>query len=224
MKARPRAARGQGDALREEILVAAERLLVETASEDAVSIRAVAEAVGVTPPSIYRHFPDKAHLLFEVCARSFERFSMALGEATSGKDPVEDFRRLAHAYVAFGLEHPEHYRIMFMNRSENTPPDFALRMLADDSGFRRALDAMEAADADGLVNPDMAGAAPLELALLLWASVHGLTSLLIARPEAPWPEVEQAVDRLIDVTTRGVFGGPRAGPRARATPARGTRR
>jgi AcrR family transcriptional regulator len=49
---RHRARRGEGDRLREEILAAAERLLLETGDESAVSIRAVADAVGVTPPSI----------------------------------------------------------------------------------------------------------------------------------------------------------------------------
>ena len=47
---RSRSPRGQGEQLREEILEAAQSLLMETASEDAVSIRAVADAVGVTPP------------------------------------------------------------------------------------------------------------------------------------------------------------------------------
>ena len=78
---RPRARKGQGDLLRTDILEAAERLLLETGSEDAVSIRAVADATGVTPPSIYRHFRDKQHLLFEVCARQMDRTRFA---ATSG--------------------------------------------------------------------------------------------------------------------------------------------
>ena len=60
---RTRARRGEGERLREEILDAAERLLIETGNRDAVSIRAVAEAVGVTPPSIYLHFADKTELL-----------------------------------------------------------------------------------------------------------------------------------------------------------------
>jgi len=75
---RTRARRGEGDLLRDEILTAAERLLVETGNEDSVSIRAIAEAVGVTPPSIYLHFPDKETLLFAVCERQFAIFREAL--------------------------------------------------------------------------------------------------------------------------------------------------
>jgi len=64
---RRRAPRGQGRKLREEILAAAERLLRETGDQEAVSIRAVADAVGVTPPSIYLHFADKTDLIFAIC-------------------------------------------------------------------------------------------------------------------------------------------------------------
>ena len=66
--ARVRARRGEGDKLREEILVAVSDLLDETNDESAVSIRAIADRVGVTPPSIYRHFEDKEAMLAR-CAR-----------------------------------------------------------------------------------------------------------------------------------------------------------
>ena len=55
---RRRARRGEGERLREEILVAARELLAETNDADAVSVRAVAERVGVSTPSIYLHYAD----------------------------------------------------------------------------------------------------------------------------------------------------------------------
>ena len=66
---RRRAPRGSGDLLRDEILDAATQLLLDTGHAKAVSIRSVAERVGVTPPSIYLHFQDKDALLDAVCAR-----------------------------------------------------------------------------------------------------------------------------------------------------------
>ena len=65
-KPRRRASRGAGEQLRGEIVTAAKQLLADSASADAVSIRAVADAVGVTPPSIYLHFADKDALLAAV--------------------------------------------------------------------------------------------------------------------------------------------------------------
>ena len=49
---RSRAPRGFGDRLRDEILDAATELLLDTGHARSVSIRSVAQRVGVTPPSI----------------------------------------------------------------------------------------------------------------------------------------------------------------------------
>jgi AcrR family transcriptional regulator len=46
-----------------------------------VSIRAVAEAVGVTPPSIYLHFADKNELIFAICERCMDELDRATSEA-----------------------------------------------------------------------------------------------------------------------------------------------
>ena len=84
---RRRNPKGQGEQLHGEILDAAEQLLLETQSVEAVSIRAVADKVGVTPPSIYRHFPDKTHLLFEVCDRLFDGLNDAVAAVTTALTP-----------------------------------------------------------------------------------------------------------------------------------------
>ena len=108
---RQRARRGEGDRLRGEILAAAEDLLVETADESAVSIRAIAERVGVTAPSIYRHFADKDTLILSVVESVFGRLDAALEAAAAGAaDPFDEIMRKGRAYVDFGLAHPEHYR------------------------------------------------------------------------------------------------------------------
>ena len=59
--------------MRDEILNAATDILLNTGHAKAMSIRSVAERVGVTPPSIYLHFQDKDTLLDAVCARYFDK-------------------------------------------------------------------------------------------------------------------------------------------------------
>ena len=190
---RPAPARARATSSATDILEAAERLLLETGSEDAVSIRAVADATGVTPPSIYRHFTDKQHLLFEVCARQFDRLDDVIEAACAGiDDPLEAMRARGRAYVRFGVEHPEHYRIMFMGPAYATPDDWNDLL------------------AIGLVRPPHRRAAgrrrrgpgarrrprrsSVDTALHVWANIHGLTSLLVARPTMPWPDLERFVD------------------------------
>jgi AcrR family transcriptional regulator len=188
---RPRARKGEGAALRDEILAATERLLLETGSADAVSIRAVAERVGVTPPSIYRHFADKKDLIFEVCARHFASFDSFVTAASAGiEDPVERLRAMGLAYMRFGLANPEPYRIMFMTRTDETPEEYKGVALRDNAAFEQVLRcAQECVDA-GRFRPELTDAYALTIGF--WARVHGLTSLLVVKPQFPWPKDREA--------------------------------
>ena len=198
---RPRSPKGQGDLLHDEILEAAEALLLETGSEEAVSIRAVADRVGVTPPSIYRHFTDKSTLLFEVCDRQFARFHEYLDAKRSGHaDPVEAVKAIGRAYVEFGLTYPEHYRIMFMGRSDHTPEQYEDHVLADQASFMALVGAVQECVDAGRLDRDA-----FEAATIMWTAVHGLTSLLIAKPNFPWPPVARLVESALDVIGGGIF-------------------
>jgi AcrR family transcriptional regulator len=80
--------RGLGDQLREEILDATIELLLQTGQAKAVSIRSVAQRVGVTSPSIYLHFAEKDALLDAVCARYFEKLDAEMQRAAVGEQLV----------------------------------------------------------------------------------------------------------------------------------------
>jgi AcrR family transcriptional regulator len=196
---RSRAKRGEGDKLREQILDAADRLLLETGDEDAVSIRAVADAVGVTPPSIYLHFKDKDELLFAVCEKQFARFDEVIEQASSeSDDPFESLMLRGRAYVQFGLENPEHYRIMFMRKPENTPAGYQDEILRNMGAFDHLVAAVHRCVETGVLHGD-----PFDLSIALWAAVHGITSLLLSKPDFPWPNRETMVDRVLSILVRG---------------------
>jgi AcrR family transcriptional regulator len=178
--------------LRDEILVAAERLLLETGDESAVSIRAIADAVGVTPPSIYLHFADKTDLIFAVCERQYARLDAYTDEMLG--DETHPGRRLnirGRAYVHFGLENPEQYRILFMGRPDSAPEQFVDERVAGLAAFDHLVAEVRNCVAAGLFEGDA-----FVIACGLWAKVHGLTSLLISKPEFPWPPLEVLLDGL----------------------------
>ncbi len=104
---RRRASRGSGEQLREEIIAATKDLLAESASSDAVSIRAVADAVGVTSPSIYLHFADKDALIEAVVADVFAELDAAMVAAGNAVElPLAKLRAYGLAYVKFAVAHP----------------------------------------------------------------------------------------------------------------------
>ncbi len=188
---RHRAARGQGEALRGEILAAARDLLAETGNQEAVSVRAVAQRVGVTTPSIYLHFKDKDDLLDAVCAEVFEALAVALAEASaSHDDPLERLFAQGKAYVRFALEKPEHYRLAFMISGEPRNVDDVL----SDNCFVQLLGTVQECIDAGILP---AGPGQLQLGLDLWSAAHGLASLLIYKPWFPWGEVDEAVERVL---------------------------
>jgi len=199
---RARARRGEGARLREEILAAATRLLAETDDEEAVSIRAVAEAVGVTPPSIYLHFADKTELIYAICEELFRRLDHEMAAAAAGvDDPLEELRRRGRAYVRFGLENAEAYRVLFMHHKDEIPETVDPRSWATRPRSCTWSRWCSAADT-GVLRP----ADPMQLAVGLWVLVHGITSLLISLPGFPWPEEpERLVDLLVDDHLQGLL-------------------
>ena len=198
---RPRARRGEGERLREEILDATSKLLVATGDHEAVNIRSVADAVGVTPPSIYLHFADKAALIKAVCGRHFRSLEQYIEEAVAGAaDASEQLRLRGRAYVRFGLEHPEQYRILFMSKQDavlDTHPDEELLAAC---GFTALVDnVVRAAEAGAIDAPD-----PVLVATGFWTVVHGITSLAISIPHYPIVGLDVLVDHLLDVHRRGL--------------------
>jgi AcrR family transcriptional regulator len=203
---RHRARRGEGGRLREEILAAGTRLLLETGDEEAVSIRAVAQAVGVTPPSIYLHFADKTELIYAICEELFRKLDDEMAAAAAGAaDPLEALRRRGRAYVRFGLENAEAYRVLFMHHKDEIPQTVDPKELGDSAAFMHLVEAVQRCLDQGVLRP----ANPMQLAVGLWVLVHGLTSLLISLPGFPWPaEPEQLVDRLVADHLHGLLPRP----------------
>ena len=183
---RSRARKGEGRLLRDEILAATEKLLLDTGSAEAVSIRAVADAVGVTPPSIYRHFPDKTTLIYEVCARYFAQLDAEIDAAVEGiEHPMDALKARGTAYIEFGRNNPEPYRIMFMVRPEQGPADTAQEeWIRESRTFQEVVANVQACIDIGAFRPDYDDA--LLATLGFWARVHGLTSLMVSKPSLPW--------------------------------------
>lgn len=203
-----RARRGEGDRTREAILEAADRLLLRSGSEEAVSVRAVADAVGLTPPTIYRYFDDKDHLLFEVCAEHFDRLDreVVAPVVAAVADPVEALRRIAHAYVRFGLEDPEHYRIMFMGHADHTPEQYDDHQILATGCFGSVIDLVQRAVDEGRLRAGEGG--PTVLAFVLWSAVHGLVATRVAKPNMPAPPVDVLVEAIVDAFLHGASADP----------------
>ncbi|GFH34444.1 TetR/AcrR family transcriptional regulator [Streptomyces pacificus] len=173
---RKRARPGEGARLRTELLAAAERIL-DAEGEDAVTVRGVAAAVGVTTPSVYLHFASRLELLHAVCLGVWDELGRCMSDAASDvDDPFSALHRRCVTYIAFGLEHPLRYRLVMNGRATE-----ASRQVAADC-FRYLAEAVEPCVAAGALRGDVG-----ELTRALCAGLHGAVALLAPQPPEMWP-------------------------------------
>ena len=191
---RKRASRGSGELLREEIIAATKELLAKSANSDAVSIRAVADAVGVTPPSIYLHFADKDALIEAVCADVFAELDVAMVTAGAQEDaPIRKLCAYGLAYVQFAIEHPEHYRLATMERHGTGEGMSSLDEVIADASFAHFMAVVSECMETGI----FAKADPVPITIELWSAAHGVASLMVAKPFLPWGEKMAFANRVL---------------------------
>jgi AcrR family transcriptional regulator len=129
VRPRQRNRRGQGALLRDDIVQAASTLLEQTGQEEAVTLRAVARAAGITAPSIYPHFRDPDEIKLAVVRRTFSTLAEVLRSASAQQaQPVPALYAVCRAYLDFAAEHPHLYRVLFeRHRREAVEPGAAPR-------------------------------------------------------------------------------------------------
>jgi AcrR family transcriptional regulator len=190
----PRKAKGAGAERREEILAAALRLFGEYGLYG-VSTRHIAQAVGVSQPTLYAYFASKDEIAAELHARAFRELEARLKLGVRDVDTLEAVAASLRIYIDFGLENPDAYRVAFM--IEGPHGRVAVAGPADESDVsvpgHTAFDIRRRMIADLHARGLGAGDDPERMAQSIWAGMHGLVSLLIARPGFPWAEREALV-------------------------------
>jgi AcrR family transcriptional regulator len=163
--------------VRRKILDAARELFASEGYER-VTMRRIAEAIEYSPTTIYHHYEDKDDLVKALCDEDFGKLFLTLSAAPMPADPIEVIRRLGLAYCQFGLDHPNHYRFMFM-----TPHEESQKVEPDDPGSR-SFEVLRSAVVRAIEAGRLRREDPDLVAQVLWASIHGAVALLITtRPD-----------------------------------------
>jgi AcrR family transcriptional regulator len=150
--------------------------LIERAAEllarrEPVTLRGLAQAVGVSTMAVYTHFGGMPGLWRAVRQEGFTRLTQRLATVGQTEDPVRDLAALGAAYVTNALSHPHLYRVMFDAVTDLEDPDAAA------APFRRLVDAAQRARQLGRSS---VGADPESVATSLWAAGHGVTTLVLS--------------------------------------------
>jgi len=155
-------------------IVAAARELLEQEGAAALTMRRLAERLGIRAPSLYKHLPDKAGVEAAIIATGFEDTATALEAALeaaldAGAEPLA---ALAAAYRAFALAHPHLYRLM------------------TDQPLQR--DRLPAGVEDRAAAPLLRAAGDPDRARAVWAFAHGMIMLELAGRFPPGADLDAA--------------------------------
>ncbi len=193
---------------RDKILDAARELFV-TEGYEGVSMRRVAEKIEYSPTAIYVHFADKNELFRELCHQDYARLAEVFQGSAMPLDPVERLKQIGRTYIEFGTHYPNHYKFMFMTphppveldddmREERGNPEvdayaflkWAVQEVINAGRFR-----------EELVDAEL-------VSQTVWAAVHGVISLNIAKCKDDWVDwrpVEDRAETMLDVIMRGLL-------------------
>lgn len=192
---KPRSSYHHGD-LPRAMLAEAIRV-IQRQGIDALTLRGVGHRLGVSRTALYRHFASKDALLQAVASEGFRMLQHELQAAwQGGGQSREGFDAMGRAYVRFAVRHPSHYRVMFgsaLRAGEALPKP---QSGGDGDAFGTLVRALTAQQQAGLVRSDD----PQQLALYVWAVVHGVAMLaldgILRTPEDVGALTELAIAKL----------------------------
>jgi AcrR family transcriptional regulator len=169
--------------LREVILDASSAILHEHGLQG-LSAREIARRIEYSPGTLYNIFENLDDIVLTIEGRMLDGLAAALAVLPSDADPKTDVRNLAHAYLAYSHANPKLWNLLFEHHlpaGRDVP-----------AWYKAKLDGL-LARVERAVRPLLPGAsedAVKRSARVLWAGVHGITSLSTA-------------DKLANVTSEG---------------------
>ena len=200
VRRKPARAYHHGD-LKAALVTAATEILRRDGPE-ALTLRAVAGAAGVSATATYRHFADRRQLMAAVAQAGFQALGRHMQERmlAAFANPRQALRQMAVAYVAFGREHPAEYRVMFGAEVANTEDLPELRETGR-GVLNGVAQAMAGLQNGGLVRPGD----PMMMATATWSLLHGLVMLsLDGQIEGMVPSVDALVHEATEIMMFGM--------------------
>ena len=180
--------------LHNALLQAAEALLEEK-GVGGVSLREVAKVAGVSHTAPYRHFKDKNALLAALGTLGYQRLALAMEQCVTDHPdaPLAQLTQASHAYVALATRHPQMTNLMFGGVLQ--PGDWTEELVEESS---RAFEGLMAIIRNGQQEGLYVEKETLEIALLVWSTVHGFSMLCSAGHLRDVADDQDKIDYMVD--------------------------
>ncbi|SIR24851.1 transcriptional regulator, TetR family [Rhizobium sp. RU20A] len=165
-----------------------------------LSMRGLADALGMTAGALYRYYPSKQELIVDFCRDAITDLQNRFGEIDrTMQDPLSAIRSMMKAYSGFGLEDRDRFRMLFLENDQGvTSP-----LMQDEATmlpYRQLAGQVAKAAAAGLIV-----AADTERSTqIIWAGVHGIVTLASTFNDFDFGNVDQLVDEMIELFISGL--------------------
>ena len=177
-------------------LIGIARRLVEASGPDALTMGAVAARAGIKPPSLYKHFADRAALLKAVEIGVLIDLEAWLRQETRGDSPKVRLVAMANAYRRFALAAPNRYKAIYSGNAFNDPEIREACMFS-------ARPLFEELAAAGVAEPRM-----LPLSRTMVALLHGFVLMEIGNAFQLGGSIEEAFASSLDTILREIDTPP----------------
>ena len=171
-------------------------------------MRRIAAEVGVSPTALYVYFPDKEAIMRAIAEATFEQLLAALEQSQDmALSPLDRFRAGLLTYIRFGLSRPDEYRLTFVAwLPPGVGPDNCETgdIVAADLSFDVLRRGVAELQEHGIFS---AGDVKLR-AEAAWASLHGVTALLLDRAGAIESPHDALIGAVIDMTIDAMRATP----------------
>lgn len=158
--------------MKQKIIACARDIYLEQGYNN-FSMRKVAACAGISATAIYRHFPNKESLLFNILLTGFRLFASYLKRCETEATAFRRLQKSSHEYMNFALENPGFYEMMFMTSTQITGLKNLNQKGAEEMQATYLYHHQLVLDCH-FKDQDIE-----QLAAALWAFVHGMVSLYL---------------------------------------------
>lgn len=186
----------------EQTLLATARHILSEDGVDGLSMRKLADRVGVSRTAPYHHFKDKNALLCQIAIEGFEHQKQLMSQIETEQSTLSDrdlFEHYMLSYIRFAEQNPETYDLMYGRAiwKSGTPTE-PLKEISKES-FHQWLKWVEVLQQKKVL-PDCGS--PLRVGQTTWGTLHGLCRLLIDGVYVNRDDLEDMARHAVRVLTR----------------------
>lgn len=165
-------------------------------------MRKIASEINVSATSIYLHFKNKDHLVHTIIEESIRELNNTIQSiSASALNPVQKIEKIARSYIAYGLDRPQEYEVIFMVRPEEMPRYPIEKFRDARKGYELLASVIREGIDQNLINEQEV----LSTAYAMWAQLHGVVSVILSRRLDTRLSQNEFINHAVDHIVQGIL-------------------